>query len=183
MPGDATKLIRSWFAKHDGDGEFATGMRAAPYSVIGPVGAAGRVVFTTKPHSASAILNESETSKSVGMIGRYGLPDKADLVWIRTVVGRRVLLFLGDMDPVDLLVFAWLRASLGQKRVVHLGVSDSLLEAIQFEPNSSLCIRCASSERKSLALLNQVLPGFREIVGPRCAAMLDQGANSSSKQR
>ncbi len=175
MRNDPAKLIQSWFAKHDREGEFTSNARACPYSVIGPADAAGRVIFTTKPTTVSVIFHRCGIQRGVGMIGRYGLPDDADLAWIRRIVGRRALLFLGDMDPGDLLVFAWLSARLRPRRVTHLGINDVLLEALRIRPSPSLVIPCEAFERKSLAFLNKEFPAFRETVGPRCAAMLDQG--------
>jgi len=172
---NAKRLIREWFLEHDGDGEFVSGVRAFPYSVIGSSGSAGCVIFTTKPTVVSAVLHDYEAATSPGMVGRYGLPDDADLLWIRKVIGRRSLLFLGDMDPVDLLVFAWLCASLRPKRIAHLGVNDAFLRALKVGSTKSLSTPCVPSERESLTLLKKVLPDLRHTVGPKCARMLERG--------
>ena len=77
--------------------------------MIVSAGPVGRVLFTTKPAIVSTVIEKCDAARDFGMIGRYGLPSVADLPWIRTMVGSRELFFLGDMDPVDLMVFAWLR--------------------------------------------------------------------------
>jgi hypothetical protein len=169
------RRIESWFARHAGDGEFQCGQRTFPYTVIEPPRAAGNIIITTKPHSVLAIIERCGVQDRVGLIGRYGLPDAADLDWICRIAGQRRLLFLGDMDAVDLLVFAWLAAHLGGRRVIHMGINDALLITHRMRPLRRLLIECSTSERKSLALLNRVFPTFADIVGPRCAAMLERG--------
>lgn len=180
MGSDLTRLIEACFLEHDGDGEFLSGVRGFPYSVIGTLGNGGCTIFTTKPMIASAAIHESGLSESYGMVGRYGLPNKADLAWIRKVIGKQPLLFLGDMDPVDLMVFVWLRASLRPKQVIHLGVNDYFLKAVRFPQISSLSIPCAPSERKSLALLRKLLPDLCDVVGDKCTKILERGTSSNS---
>lgn len=109
------------------------------------------------------------------MIGRCGLPNETDLTWIRNVVGELELLFLGDMDPVDLLIFSWLRAGLYPKEVRHLGINDSYLNELQIFLPESFILPCSPSERKSLSLLKKALPDFHQLVGPTCADLIRQG--------
>jgi hypothetical protein len=168
------KTIQLWFAKHDGDGEFALGTRALPFSVIRPAGAAAPVLYTTKPSIVTPIIDR-EARPGFGMIGRYGLPGEADLRWIHKVIGRHPLLFLGDMDPVDLMVFAWLRAVLRPRPVTYLGVNDDFLKALELPSTGSSSIPCAPSERASIALLKRVFPDLTEKVGHKCAEMLERG--------
>jgi len=175
MGSNLTKLIQAWFLEHDSDGEFLTGTRAYPYSVIGSGGAAGRVIFTTKPNVVSAVMHERDAPPNLGMVGRYGLPNKADLGWIRKVIGQQSLLFLGDMDPVDLMVFAWLRASLRPKHVTYLGVNDTFLKSLRFSSTKSISSPCTASEQEAIALLRKVLPDLRETVGQKHAEMLERG--------
>lgn len=65
------------------------------------------------------------------MIGRYGLPNQDDVHWLSALVGSRGLLFLGDMDPVDLMIFAWLRGHLRRSHIEYLGVSDAFLSLLK----------------------------------------------------
>ena len=98
MSADPARLIRRWFAKHDGDGEFQAGVRSYPHSLIGPPRLGGRILLTTKPAPVSAIIRECGAPADLGMIGRYGLTDEADLVWIRKLIGRSRVFFLGDKN-------------------------------------------------------------------------------------
>ena len=172
MDKNQTRMIDAWFAENE-DGEFVSHMAAVPYSVIGPTTDGGRLIFTTKPHVVAAIVEE-EASGELGMIGRYGLPSHADLNWISELVGSRELLFLGDMDPVDLMVFAWLRAGLYPKSVAHFGVNDSLLGAFEITSTETLSIPFAPSEQRSVALLKEVFPDFGKTVGRSCTHMLER---------
>ncbi len=172
MKNGMIKSIESWFARHD-DGEFAGGMRCLPYTVIAPMPGARRIIYTTKPTLISAVYARRVPVK-LGMIVRYGLPSQADLPWIRKLVGSCELLFFGDLDPPDLMVFAWLRAALGSDRVVHLGVSDALLSALK-SSSAGISFRCAPSEMKSLALLRQVFPDLIQTIGQDCARLVEAG--------
>lgn len=116
MQSNTATLIEAWFTEHNQDGEFVWDGRAVPYSIVGPSSHVERMVLTTKPLIVSIAIGKA--SERVGMIGRYGLPQVSDLSWIRSIVGQRPLLFLGDMDPVDLMVFAWLRIHLLSRAIV-----------------------------------------------------------------
>jgi hypothetical protein len=175
MDVNFAKLIEAWFVEHADDAEFICGMGANPYSVIVPTSSRGSMVFTTKPALVVAAIDDRKASDKIGMIGRYGLPSETDLPWVREVVGQRPFRFLGDMDPVDLLVFAWLRASLHPQEITHEGINDVLLRKLQISSPPSLSIPCASSEQESIAFLGKVFPDFSETVGRRCSLVLEGG--------
>ena len=99
MNNDRARMIEAWFAENSDDCEFAVCDRAHPYSVIGSAGSAGFIVFTTKPTVVSLIIHRCRTPAGLGMIGRYGIPRKADVRWIRKLVGSQAIVFLGDLDP------------------------------------------------------------------------------------
>jgi len=109
------------------------------------------------------------------MIGRYGLPDDSDLSWIRKLIAHHSLLFLGDMDPVDLLVFAWFRASLHPQDIVHLGINDAFLRTLQIGSTETLLSPCTAAERSSLDLLKEVFPDLEATIGTKCMASLERG--------
>ncbi len=174
MHDDVAELIDAWFAKREDDG-FVRGGTDVPYSVIGPSTEAERIIFTTKPMIVSLALSDQEMLDQMGIIGRPGLPTRTDLDWISLMIGQRELLFLGDMDPVDLMVFAWLRATLPGKHVGFLGISDSLLKAASIPLTTTYFLSCAPSEQQSLAFLRKVLPELTKTVGSDCADMLQRG--------
>lgn len=169
------RRIRAWFLERNGDGEFVCGDRARPYSVSGTPDGAGCVIFTTKPAAVSAVIEHAGDAFHCGMVGRYGLPDDAALSWIRKLIGRRPLTFLGDLDPVDLLVFAWLRAKLRSTPVIHLGINEAFLKALGRVSVGRLTIPLAPSEQESLPFLKETLPELFFTIGPTCAKLLERG--------
>jgi hypothetical protein len=172
MGHDLINRIEVWFQSHD-DGEFA--QADWPVSVvIPPPSDHCRVIFTTKPRIALICIEDSRHPISFGLIGRYGLPSRCDVRWLDEISNSRRLLFLGDMDPVDLMIFAWLRASLAANRVVYLGLNDTLLTGLGLSSTETLTIPCSKSEQDALPLLDKVFPDFREEIGPNCTALLRQ---------
>ncbi len=176
MQNELTELIEKWFVEQD-DGEFASGGsgRDYPYWVIGPASDSGYIVFATKQHITSAVISDGELTDEIGMIARGGLPSQADIQWMSGVIGACELLFLGDMDPVDLMVFAWLRAALYPKRVTHVGINDGFLKAVKISSIKTLWFSCTPSERQSLVFLKKVFPDIGKTIGKNCTRMLRQG--------
>jgi hypothetical protein len=175
---DVATLIEAWFAKNDGDGDFTRPPRNYPYTLIGVSRSSGTIIYCSKllPY---LFLDNREVPSNVGLLQRYGLPNQNDLGWMRQMVGKRKLLFFGDLDPADLLVFAWLRRRLRGVRLEYLGINDSLLAAVGFEPADSVpsvrTIRLRGSEKKAMQVLAKAFPDFPEIVGERCAGLLARG--------
>ncbi len=122
LPHDLSKAIEAHFTAHDNDGDFVSSNPETPYKFWpSPIG--GRLVYSTKPDAARRIFSES-----FGLIARYGLPSPADADWLRRLAGRPRILFLGDLDPQDLMIFAWLRAHFGPRRIDYFGIGDWLLD-------------------------------------------------------
>ena len=174
MSRQLTAQIERWFHAHDGDGEFTRSPREAPYLVVGPTDATDCIIYTTKPVLVCGVLAEADRSSQTAVIGRYGLPRESDLPWLRQLIGNRPLLFLGDLDPVDLMVFAWLRLKASPDSISYLGVSDRLLHQIGVLPSTPPTIPYAPSERESSALLRDLLPDLVDVVGNQCAQFLDK---------
>jgi hypothetical protein len=109
------------------------------------------------------------------MIGGYGLPNVDDVKRLVNLPETTRLWFLGDLDPVDLMIFAWLRAKLPFRKVAHLGVGDALLSALNANiaefPNNVV----SPSEKLSLPTLCQAFPDVRETVGSQCFDLLFGG--------
>jgi hypothetical protein len=109
------------------------------------------------------------------MIARYGLPHACDINGLQGLIGKHELLFLGDMDPADLLVFAWLREKLDFAQIKYLGVGDKYLDGLKVKIPDSFTMQLCKSELASRPLLEKVCPDFRELVGVRGANLLDGG--------
>lgn len=162
--------ITAWFNDHD-DGEFARPSRTHPFKVIGPTPSTQTILYTTKPQCI-LVPEDYETELATGLIGRYGLPNEDDVAWLRVLAENRVVCFVGDADPVDLLVFTWLRSRINAK---YAGVSDLLLTNIGVSWNDRVTIPLSESESEALALLADLCPDFRLLLGPQSAALFDRG--------
>lgn len=167
----APSKIEDRFTKHD-DGEFVRLPSTHPYSVTVPLAESGRVLYTTKPACVLACMEGGHRAAAVRVVGRAGLPNEQDVTWLRELAGNRPVEFLGDADPADLLVFAWLRARM---RVTYLGVSDALIRESGVPMDDSCTIPLSEAELAAFALLGEVFPDCRAVVGRQCAALLDRG--------
>ncbi|QDU76698.1 hypothetical protein Pan97_37530 [Bremerella volcania] len=108
--------------------------------------------------------------KQVAVIGRYGLPISTDVAFLRE--SKREVVFVGDADPVDLLVFALLREYLS---IRWLGVSDEFLLAQGNQAWPRIQTPLASSEKETCKRLARFCPDYRSLLGTQCSALLDAG--------
>jgi hypothetical protein len=168
---DCTKRIESWFRAHE-DGEFCQSPLDCPFELANVSSSCRTLIYTTKRHCVRRLIEVSGANARVGMIGRYGLPCKDDVERIVNLKGDRMCIFLGDADPPDLLVFAWIRAHLP---ISWWGVSDAFLAAFGVEPTTNRTVRLSDSELLALAEVNELCPDFRDLLGPKCASLLDDG--------
>lgn len=90
-------------------------------------------------------------------------------------LGGRSLLFLGDMDPVDLLIFAWLRFRLRSDKVRYVGVGGRLLSQLSLFDEASIQIPQAPSELEAHSLLLDALPDLDDITGASVVRLLISG--------
>lgn len=177
MYSDLPNSIEDWFIHCGDEIDFVRRGPADAYAVCAPSrnDATLVYVYATKPSCVLAPKRKYPEFDAIGLISRIGLPNIEDVSWMRDMLGQNKLMFIGDMDPGDLMIFAWLRAHLGHAQVIHLGISDSYLNHLGVELPQSYIMSCSASEQKSLPLLGTVLPDFRDIVGPDCAALLEDG--------
>lgn len=175
MSDSLKHCIAQWFADHDLDSEFVIHERPSPYSVVGPPHHASKIVIVTKPTTVLATTHDSGAFDSMGLIGGYGLPTESDFEWMHRLCHQHELLFLGDMDPVDLLVFGWLREQLLPQSIAFLGVSDRYLAALQVTPPESYFIQLSDCEREALSLVGEVFPDLESMIGSGCAGLLNRG--------
>ena len=85
---------------------------------------------------------------------------------------RGTLLFMGDLDPPDLLIYAWLRNALMPAAAEHFGINDQLLSALGCAVPESHLIPYSTSEIAGCELLKAVVPDFVSCVGAECAALI-----------
>jgi len=173
MKNSLATRISDFFHDID-DGEFLCSSREVPYSFVGLTQLPGRFIFTTKP-SVVSVLVAGQPLDSFGMVGRCGLPHEYDPAWLDELTGPNEFQFLGDLDPVDIMVFTWLRERLHQKSVNYLGISDTLIQRLALTLSESSAIPCGPSELRAIRTFNAEFESLSETIGVQCAALLKRG--------
>ena len=167
-PLSRIELIESWFRNHD-DGEFCL----LPWDVLSSRGGdfanARTVLYTTKGHVLATIKGLPFLDPPIATIGRNGLPSPDDLPLLKRSQRR---MFIGDADPPDIMIFAWLREHIP---IVWHGVSDAFLEHHGNRDNHSIRIPLSDSEAESYKHMTILCPDYRELLGPYCSSLLDDG--------
>ena len=163
--------IPAWFSNLQ-DGEFVAFDSTFPYEFIAPTSDDGLVLYCTKPRSVLRALNPIMAA-GMGMIGRPGPPELRDMAFLRGLMRRFPIVFLGDLDPPDLLIYAWMRSQLPDLR--YFGIGDRLFEAAATTPNETILISLSSSERDATKTFPGVFDKMEGVVGPTCAEILKRG--------
>jgi hypothetical protein len=174
MAKEVAGIIERWFRDHSED-EFYQSQRGYPYQIVGPPKNTKRILFATKSSIVFRDFEDSPTPNALGIIAQGGLPNFSDVDWLADVVGTRELLFLGDMDPVDLMIFAWLRARLPSVHITYFGISDSFLSKLCCRIPESFRIQLSPAELAAVPVVEQELLELPKTVGPECFALLKQG--------
>ena len=161
--------IEAWFRAHE-DGDFCLSP-SNPLSVcVGDLANARTIVYTTKYQCLPRIKDVSQLQEPIAIIGRYGLPVHDDLSLLRG--SSKASIFIGDCDPPDILVFAWLREHLP---IVWLGVNDDFLVRHGTRKLDWIRIPLSDAERKTVPYLPTLCPDYREFVGEYCSSLIDDG--------
>jgi Domain of unknown function (DUF6968) len=119
----------------------------------------------------------------------YGIPSKRHCELLRAHAKKigRPFRFVGDLDPLDLTVFASLQRGGAPLRaraapavpVVYAGIDDAWLRSCERRlgdrPLRHVCIRQDATEQKLLRELVRAGINVEALVGPRCAALLGEG--------
>jgi hypothetical protein len=165
--------IRDWFARHeDGDGDFHVATSCCPFTVIPPRPSGDAIVYCTKQHCILKLAHELGSQMSFAAILRSGLPSDDDVSWLGSLVGSRRLVFLGDADPSDLLIFALLRESLP---IEYGGLTDQLLVNSGVQLQNHLTIPLTESEVAALPLVSKCLGDLPSRLGPWCSCLISSG--------
>ena len=171
-------LIRDWFEQHDGDdGDFCIVPRSYSFDVIPPAEATNTVLYSTKPHPIHKLLHALDEEKPrddlpFAAVLRRGLPSESEAAWLAATAGSCRLLFLGDADPADLLIYAWLRERLA---IEYCGLSDALLQKFGAPFENCLTIEMKPSERDAMPLVSEHLGDLPAMLGPWCSSLLAAG--------
>lgn len=161
--------IEAWFVARD-DGDFGVAPPGYCSMRTGDAVLARTVVYTTKHQCLSRVRSLPLLATPVAVLGRCGLPTVADLPFVFGTSPSRI--FIGDCDPPDILIFAWLREYVP---MVWHGVSDEFLELHRTRSIDWIRIPMSESERETVAILPKLCPDFRKLIGEYCASNLDDG--------
>lgn len=168
--GGMGNAIRDWFASHqNGDGDFFVAAGCDPFTVIPPRSTNNTIIYSTKKHNVLRLAHDLGSELAFGAVLRCGLPSSEDIDWLRTFVGSRRLIFLGDADPADLLTFALLREHLP---IEYIGLTDQLLTKAEVEPGDHLTIALSDSEAAALPLLSDCFGELSSHLGYWCSSLL-----------
>ena len=163
--------IENWFHRLD-DGDFSAHPTGESSTRIGDGHSAATVVYTTKLHCLTRIVDLAILRQPVAAIGRYGLPVTDDLPFLRGPGQSVSRIFVGDADPPDLLVFAWLREHVS---ITWHGVNDDFLKRHGSIHRKGIQIPMAVSELETIPNLQRFCPDFRDLLGEYCSSILDRG--------
>lgn len=164
----------TWFKSCIDDGDFVLAEVDAPFFVIGSPSRGGRMLYATKSAPLLA-WSDALIRGEMGIVSRYGLPTDHDIQLLNDVTREQTLYFLGDMDPQDLMIYAWLRERIQPRAFFYLGISDNLLATHRIDIRESFKMQLSPSEQRSLPVLRSAFPDFAEVVGAGCAGVLENG--------
>ncbi len=162
--------IEAWFRANE-DGEFCEYPAVHKSTLTGDHSNARTIIYTTKGHCVPRIPGLTLESP-VAMIGRYGLPFSGDLALLYPNATSINRIFIGDADPSDILVFAWLREHVPIRRY---GVNDDFLNRHDNRNCESIHIALSDRERETVQKLTQLCPDYRKLLGHYCSRLLDDG--------
>ena len=148
-----------------------------------------RVFFFTKVWLPRMWLRSDVYPQRTDSIVHYGMPSRRqrELLRAHSSLAGAALRFVGDLDPLDLTVFASLQAGGAPLRgdaapavpVAYAGIDDPWLSIcerrLRGRQLASVCIRQDATEKKLLRELERAGVDLEALIGPRCAALLHGG--------
>lgn len=138
----------------------------------GPKENAAFVIYTTKFFAVERLIANSEIDAEIDVLGRYGIPSDQQLESTRSFISDRRSFFVGDCDPIDLLVYTFLAERIS---IDYFGVSDLLLQALGTKIENRNTIELLNDELEALELLKETKIQYETLVGSRCYEMLRKG--------
>jgi hypothetical protein len=180
--GAALRALRDGAAA---DRPYEDDLRGRALHVTPALSACRRIVYTTKVDWLLHVLGWTD-----------GMPDDIALLWRWSPVGRAhagpirsvveelgaPLVFVGDLDPLDLATFSTLQRCLSglATPVRYGGVGDRWLELCEqhLPPRASLrslCIPMSDPEREAMRQAEEIGLGWDALAGPRGSALLGSG--------
>jgi hypothetical protein len=166
-----TNVVREEIAMFD-DGEITSQDRSSPFIVVPPRNDESTVLYVTKWPPIYRASESSVNAMNCGVVARYGIPNVEEISWVKEFAKDRKLLFLGDCDPFDLLVYSAISSVFA---IEYLGVSDRLIKLLDVNIERNITIPLATAELDALEYLQLRTPQLESLLGANCYRMLTQG--------
>lgn len=155
------------------EGDFARPNRSAPYSLVLPRSMPATWLYVTRPPIVQHIFWD-DPHFEFGILSRGGTPSEAEATILCDLLRGSVVGFLGDLDPPDILKFAWLQEAIQPCALSFLGISDALLKGAGVGTTERIAFAMADLEALALPVLTEYVPNLAELVGPRCHAVISE---------
>jgi hypothetical protein len=153
-----------------------------PLHVYASEGKPRRLLYCTKEALCQRWVMDEVFPAGWVALSRYGLPtpEYLDEIGLHRARHRLPLLFVGDLDPLDLTTFALLRGSHAKPPVVYAGIDDRWLalcerNAVRKHALEEALLTMGTLEREHLSIARDLLPDLEDLIGPRCLALLESG--------
>jgi hypothetical protein len=161
--------------------EQAPSLRLYPVHSVLPAAPCRRIIYSTKGDWLAALTHGfAKLPADVAVVWRHGPLDSYHRNYVRAVVAHFAapLVFIGDLDPLDLVTYATLASGPGAVSLEYGGISDAWLAACaealasQFE---RVCIPMNPAERSGVQRLLQLRPELKSVIGARAVELLLSG--------
>jgi hypothetical protein len=167
------------------DRSYEEDLRGRALHVTPALSACRRIVYTTKVDWLLHVLGWTDRiPDDIALLWRWAPVGKAHAGAIRSVVQAfgAPLVFVGDLDPLDLATFSTLERCLRglASPVRYGGVGDRWLELCEqhLPPRASLrsvCIPMSDPEQEAMRQADEIGLGWDAAAGPRGSALLGSG--------
>lgn len=175
MPPQLRDRIEAWWEDNTDEGDCVLSDGLTPFSVRVPPARAQRVIVTPKPRRVIGMIEKGWLEADSCVVGQYALPTRNEWNFFRPLIEKKPLIFLGDLDVTDILIFHWMKSFPATKHMVYCGINDEFLDAVRFKCREEFLIRLQEPEQRCFEEFKKVFTRFREQLGNDSFALLSRG--------
>jgi spore coat protein CotF len=73
------------------------------------------------------------------------------------------------------LIFAWLHERLQPTSITHIGINDQFIARLGVNVTESFHIALHQTEKAAVAILEDLFPNVRTVLGDKCLSLLREG--------
>ena len=134
-------------------------------------------IYAPKSRSILTRLSSKTSNDAAIVIGDSGVPTGGRRKWLVESSAKKPILFLGDLDGVDISIYCSLINRPAPAGLKYLGICDNLLDAFDVSLTSLEGYMFPVTAIEVAAIRTLGLLGFdvEAIVGPRCLSVLRAG--------